>query len=68
MVWVWDMDDNSGVMESFVLANQTVSGPGQWADNFVDDQLIPCTVGDCSRARASAVVSDSWGRIKASFR
>ena len=35
--------------------------------NFVDGQLIPCTVGDCSRA-TTAVSQNSWGRIKARIR
>lgn len=51
----------------------TLSGqPNTWrlAENFVDGQLIPCDTGDCGTAATTptAVETDSWGRIKASFR
>lgn len=50
----------------------TLSGqPNTWrlAENFVDGQLIPCDTGDCGSAPTpTAVQSDSWARIKASFR
>jgi hypothetical protein len=50
----------------------TLSGqPLTWreADNFVDGELIACTTGDCGSASSpvTAVESNSWGRIKASF-
>ena len=38
------------------------------ADNFVDGDLIGCEGGDCGAAPATAVESNSWGRIKASLR
>lgn len=38
------------------------------ADGFVDAQLVPCGILDCSGAADTAVRQDSWGRIKASFR
>jgi hypothetical protein len=45
---------------------------GQWetwrlAENFVDGLLL-CADGDCRQVEVSAVVPDSWARIKASFR
>lgn len=40
----------------------------EFADNFIDGWLVPCDTGDCSRGPNTAVVGDSWGRIKASFR
>lgn len=49
----------------------TLSGqPNTWrlAENFVDGQLIPCKTGDCGAAPITAVETDSWGRIKASFK
>jgi hypothetical protein len=48
----------------------TLSGqPNTWrlAENFVDGQLVPCTGGDCGQG-PTAVQSDSWARIKASFK
>jgi len=45
-----------------------IGGIFGFADKFVDGELIPCSVGDCSGGPSSAVRSDSWGRIKASFR
>ena len=37
-----------------------------FSENFVDAELVPCYVGDCSGA-TTAVTSDSWARIKAAF-
>ena len=49
----------------------TLSGqPNTWrlAENFVDGELIGCDGGDCGAAAATAVETDSWGRIKANLR
>jgi hypothetical protein len=54
-------------------AFHTLSGlASTWreADNFVQGELIGCDYGDCGSAPndlPSAVESESWGRIKASF-
>ncbi|NKB66639.1 MAG: hypothetical protein GKR89_06225 [Candidatus Latescibacteria bacterium] len=37
------------------------------SDGFVDAELIPCKVLDCSGAQTTAVQSTSWARIKASL-
>ena len=46
---------------------------GQWdtwrlADNFADARLVSCADPGCSDYNFTAVRTDSWGRIKASFR
>ena len=64
---VSDFDTEAGAYHGF----HTLSGqPNTWrmAENFVDGELIPCDTGDCGSAPATAVQSDSWGRIKASVR
>ncbi len=38
------------------------------ADRFVDAELVPCNTGDCSMAPKTVVQTDTWARIKASFR
>lgn len=62
-----DFDTEAGAYHGF----HTLSGqPNTWrlAENFVDGELIGCDTGDCgSAAVPTAVKTDSWGRIKASF-
>jgi len=61
-----DFDTAAGAYHGF----HTLSGqPNTWrlAENFVDGQLVPCTGGDCG-AGPTAVQSDSWARVKASFK
>jgi len=61
-----DFDVAAGQYHGF----HTLSGqPNTWrlAEMFVDGQLVPCTGGDCG-AGPTAVQSDSWARIKASFK
>lgn len=60
-----DFDAAAGAYHGF----HTLSGqPNTWrlAEMFVDGELVPCTGGDCG-AGPTAVQSDSWARIKASF-
>lgn len=60
-----DVDDyDSRTIHGFTLG-PAASASSTSADAFLDGELIPCHVADCSRARPSAVVNDSWGRIKA---
>ena len=66
-ILVYDRDrypkDESAV---FSLAFHELMRQGD-ASYFVDAELIPCTVADCSQARPSAVEDVSWGRIKAAM-
>lgn len=47
--------------------NNSQSGYTRYADRFVDVELLPCHRADCSRV-GTAVVNDSWARIKAGLR
>lgn len=65
---VHDSDASGWNQGHYLLARPTFDVNGQpftWAENFVDGELVPCYVGDCSRGRRTAVAVDSWGRIKA---
>ncbi|MFA6109691.1 MAG: hypothetical protein WDA75_13070 [Candidatus Latescibacterota bacterium] len=62
-----DFDEQPGKLHAYF----TVEGQSEaWhlADRFVDGLLLSCPDGDCSQAQGSAVVPDSWARIKATFR
>lgn len=68
---VSDSDDRGRSQGWYLLALPTFDTTGQpitWAQNFVDGELIPCHIGDCSQSNGTAIVADSWGRIKASLR
>ena len=66
-VMVYDHDIGTAKIEEVYQ----LPGDGDiWsADRFVDAVLIPCAESDCSGGPENAAVStDSWARIKASFR
>lgn len=75
-LWLSDIDEwlsedpqRANVQNWYRLAPNDPSDHGFSASYFVDAELIPCQVGDCSEApKASAVQSNTWARIKASFR
>ena len=65
-----DFDSQPGFYHGFhSLAGQ--SNTWRTADHFVDGLLVPCNWGDCGAAPIPGITTvhtDSWGRIKASFR
>lgn len=73
-----DRDGSEGRATEYVLAAPEIVTADRVGDaellhdlnagNFVDGELVPCFVDDCSRSRMSAVGISSWGRIKASLR
>ncbi|HJP32399.1 MAG TPA: hypothetical protein QGF95_17780 [Candidatus Latescibacteria bacterium] len=77
-IFMHDSDETGRLSGEYYLAVPTVFGEirvgdivaqhDAFADNFVDGELVPCILDDCSGARnASAILRDSWGRIKSSL-
>ena len=65
---VYDVDgDAPNSFDLFTLGRS--DNPGDLtADAFVDAELIPCFVSDCSGGTDTVIRQNSWARIKASFR
>lgn len=69
---VWDVDlddvtsDGRAIPTIYSLGEQLVSYTR--SEGFVDAELVPCHVSDCSGSPETGVRADSWGRVKASFR
>lgn len=75
LVTVWDIDDDVfrgdyRLVLPTVFENYSCDGSAytdsEFADNFADAELVPCFHGDCTGSSSTAVVRDSWARIKAS--
>ena len=65
-LWIFDFDFDGRAVEWYNMTNQDFDDDGNWlyADGFVDALLLDAA--DMS-TDGSAVLADSWGRIKASL-